>query len=162
MSATQTFSTVSTLQRFQVRGFDQFGNSMSTLPSLTWTNTKAPTVGRASTATQSGVTTVTFTRVGAYTMTVKGGNATRTLQFNVLPTFTSVVAVNAWGPPFPPPGLLSPARRSVLRALARDQFGITLAQQPTLTWSVDSVPYGRSLRVSRLHQFPKRDIQSRR
>jgi hypothetical protein len=148
VSATQTFSTGSTLQRFQVRGFDQFGNSMSTLPSLTWTNTKAPTGGRASTGTQNGITTVTFTRVGAYTMTVKGGNTTRTLQFNVLPTFTSVVAVNASGATIPAAGLTVASTSVSLRALARDQFGITLAQQPTLTWSVDSVPTEGVARIS--------------
>ncbi len=56
-------------ETFTAQGYDQFGNAMSTAPSLVWSATTLPTGAAAPTfATSGNVTTVTYKAAGGYTL----------------------------------------------------------------------------------------------
>lgn len=143
-------SNTGTRQTIRVVGLDQFGSEMSKLPSLTWTTTKTPTNGRASVTFRNGTATIDFSRAGLYAISVKGGNVTNSLQINVIPTLTSLTAINAANAPIGANATVSVNGTSVtLRAQANDQFGLALSQQPSVAWSVVSNPTDGSASIAK-------------
>ncbi|MCY2975795.1 MAG: C2 family cysteine protease [Planctomycetota bacterium] len=143
VSPTVAIRTAATGQRLNVRGFDQFGRAMATMPSLTWTATTAPTQGTATATVTSDVATLLFNRSGSYSLRVAGGNATELFQVNVVQTFTSLSALGATNTPISSTAVIAvPTASTTVRAVANDQFGQPMATQPTLTWTSLIVPTG--------------------
>jgi hypothetical protein len=130
-----------TSQRLNVRGIDQFGNTMTSLPTLSWSTTAVPPKGAASVVLNAGVATITFTRAGDYTLRVRGGSATRFFQLNVAQVFTSAEPVGPTGAIISTATpLVVNATNHTLRVRALDQFGQALAVQPSFSWSGVSAP----------------------
>ncbi len=130
-------------QRLNVSGFDQFGIAMTTLPSLTWTATTAPTQGTVTATVTSGVATVIFNRAGSYNVRVAGGTAAASFQVNVVQMFTSLSMVSSTNTPINSTSVVSvPTASTIVRAIANDQFGQPMVTQPTFTWTSVTVPSG--------------------
>ncbi len=137
-NATVTVSTVS--QQWKVRGVDQFGNVITSNPSIKWTTTSAPTGGTVNRSFSAGVIRLTFNRTGAYTVSAQSGSATLSLTANVLPTLTSLKVRTPDGREVPRTGLTTTAASQQLTPIALDQFGLPLAEQPEFTWQTVSAP----------------------
>jgi hypothetical protein len=143
VTPTVSIRTTTTGQRLVVSGFDQFGIAMTTLPSLTWTATTAPSQGTVTASVTSGIATVNFKRAGSYSLRVAGGAATALFQVNVVQTFTSLSMVSATNTLINPTSVIAvPTASTTVRAIGNDQFGQPMATQPTLTWTSVTVPTG--------------------
>lgn len=128
-------------QRFNVRGIDQFGNTMTTMPSLTWNRVAVPSRGEVSVSLNAGVATVAFNRAGDYTMRVRGGSATTFFRLSVAQVFTSATPVSSTGASLNASVPLPVNNTNVtIRARALDQFGQPLTTQPNFNWSTITAP----------------------
>jgi hypothetical protein len=125
---------IGTTAGLSVLGADNGGEAALT---YTWSATGTPP--GAVTFTSNGTnaaksTTVTFTTAGVYPLQVAitdagGLTTTSNLTVTVVPTLTSISVS---------PGSVTIANRQTQQftAVARDQFGMALAPQPSLTWSM--------------------------
>ncbi len=77
-------------QRFTLRAVDQFGQSMSTLPNVTWTTNTAPSGGRLTGSGSGDAVTLTFNRLGDYSIRGRSGTVTYDFLAKVNPVLTSV------------------------------------------------------------------------
>jgi hypothetical protein len=130
-------------------------NPGATITSYTWSVSGPSGVTFSSTnGTASGnKVTATFTQTGTYTFMVTitdslGESITSTTPLTVGQVLTSIV--------------VSPANANVPRnttlqfkATARDQFGLSMAKQPTFVWSIDAGGKG-SISSTGLYKAPKR------
>ncbi|AMV35486.1 Calpain family cysteine protease [Pirellula sp. SH-Sr6A] len=136
-------------QQFTVRGFDQFGQSISALPSLTWTTVKAPNGGQASGTLSRTTASLTFTAPGIYSLKVAGGTAVTAFQVNVERTSTTLEAINASNSVINPRVPLTTTGTSVAISLRSvDQFGKPFTAPLSATWSVVSGPNGNNAQFS--------------
>lgn len=127
--------------KLNVRGLDQFGLAMASLPALTWTTTKVPTGGTASGTLSAGVATLNFTRAGAYGLTVRSGVATTTFQVTVAQTMTSLSALGADNRALATTSpIIVSGTSQTLRVRALDQFGQLMSTQPTFNWTALTAP----------------------
>jgi hypothetical protein len=141
VSTTPVYVSGTTLQPFIPTFVDQFGNALAVAPTLTWSTTSAPQGAPAPGFTTSGgVTTVTFSMAGSYSLTARVANAPG-LSFVataiVNQTLTSITVS---------PNTVSVAQGAAQQfaAQAWDQFGKALSAQPAFTWSITKVPSGAS------------------
>jgi hypothetical protein len=138
-----------TNQRLTVRGMDQFGKVLSTLPTLTWTATKSPVQGTVTSSINAGVANIAFNRSGDYEVRVRGGNGSATAQFQVAQTLTQFVGFGTngvalnWKDPVSVSGV-----SSALTFQGLDQFGRTMNTKPALVWSTLSSPTSGNATVS--------------
>jgi hypothetical protein len=132
-------------QRVVVRGTDQFGNAMATIPSITWTQVKGPTGANPMAATGSRESVLTFNKLGAHTLRAKSGNATVDLKTNVVEALTSIRIADSNNRAMPTNAAVSGTGNNIVwTARGLDQFGSVMKSQPTLEWSVASAPRGSS------------------
>ena len=144
----QTATSTRTKQ-FTVRGFDQFGQPVLALPSLTWTTLKAPNGGQASGTLSRVTATLSFTAPGNYSLKVAGGTAVTAFQVNVERTSTTLEAINTSKSLINPRVPLTTNATSVALSLRSvDQFGKAFATPPDATWSVVSGPNGNNTQFS--------------
>jgi hypothetical protein len=133
--------TTTTSQRLTVRGLDQFGQAMSSIPSLTWSTVKAPASGSAIGTMNRGVATIAFTGSGQYSLRVRSGIAQTDFKVNVVQTLTSLVAFNEQRVAV---STSSPIRTDTKSAnvtlQGRDQFGKVMTSSPAVTWSTITAP----------------------
>lgn len=142
-------TTTTRTQQFTVRGFDQFGQPIAALPSLTWTAMKAPTGGRATGTLARSNATITFTAPGTYSLKVAGGNASTSFQVNVVRTFSTLEAINAANTSINPRVPLVTNGTSISVSLRGvDPFGRAFTEAPNANWSVVSGPNGNSTQFS--------------
>lgn len=127
--------------RVVVRGYDQFGNVMANLPTITSATSVAPTGGRATVATSGANATVTFTKAGEYTIGFRTGNRIASATFNVTQTFTRAMLSDSANRNL---GSLATTSGTgvILRVRALDQFGHAMANQPEFSWTTTTVPTG--------------------
>ncbi len=136
---TEFLSVNSKNKQLTVRGLDQFGNAMATLPSVTWTTTTAPSGGTVAASRSNAVTTLEFSRIGTYTVRAQSGTASFTFSATVIPTFTSIGFRNTEGRVVAVNSSLPTAGTSYgLSAVGLDQYGTLLASQPTIVWQSSS------------------------
>jgi hypothetical protein len=121
-----------TQTQLQVQASDPQGASLSYIWSVTTqpAGAIAPTFSNANTNN----TTVTFYQAGGYTFTVTVKDAlglvtTSSLTVTVVPTYTSLSIT-------PANVTLATGATQQFTAVALDQFGKTMASQPTFTWQV--------------------------
>jgi hypothetical protein len=131
-----------TSESLVAQGLDQFGNALTTQPTFTWSTATVPRGAARPGFTSSGAaTTVIFGQAGTYGLTVKGtlngvsATGSAMVVVNPVPTFMSLTTVGNW---VEVQG--ATAQLSVSQFL--DQFRNPLPTQPTLAWSVASVPAG--------------------
>ena len=123
-------------QQLVVRGFDQFGNSISNLPGVTWSIVSAPPNGLARVGLNSGVMTVTFNRSGTYVLSARIGKITQNIFFDVASVLTSVAASTVDNKQFAANATISVYGRDLkLAARSFDQFGLPMATSPSLVWT---------------------------
>ena len=125
-----------TTTALSVLGADYNGESALT---YTWAATTIPSGATAPTFSANGTnaakaTTATFTKAGAYTFTVTladaaGLSTTSAVTVTVALTDTKILVTPA------SPTLVANTTQQ-FSAVAYDQFGVALAPQPTVTWSV--------------------------
>jgi hypothetical protein len=139
--ANQTLNVADASQRLNVRGLDQFNQSMTSLPNITWTTSSAPADGRLTTTFANGVATLNFNRLGNYQIRAVAGGAAFSFTAQVIPTLTSIRATTVSS------RLLSPTTAvglnvttAPLNATGMDQFGAPLAQQPVIAWQATTKP----------------------
>ena len=137
VDSSQPLVTRATTQAVLVRCFDQFGNAMSSQPSITWSTLSAPSGGTASVRFSSGVATATFTRAGVYVIKGLTGSQVFTFQVSAEATLSRI-------------GVRTPENREVvsggtvsvsgtshqLSTVGLDQFGQPLISPPEITWQV--------------------------
>ena len=139
----QPVSVATRSQQFVIRGIDQFGNAITSLPRATWIATATPSGGKISTAPGDSATTLSFTRLGSYSIRVQSGSSAFSFSVNVIPTFTSIGLRNAEGKVIASSSAAPVAGSSTgLSAVGLDQFGAVLATQPTMAWQATSTPSG--------------------
>ena len=134
--------TRTTSQAIAVKAFDQFGNPMATLPSITWSTVLAPSGGTASTVFRSGVATVSFNRSGNYVVRAATGAFVVTAGFQVVPTLQSIAAFGSDGRQLSTSAITVGGSSSVVTLSGLDQFRVALAEQPSFTWSTATTPSG--------------------
>ena len=74
---------------------DQFGQNVSTLPSLTWSTNISPTGGSATVSMSGADATITLNRVGDYEVAVTGGGLTRKLKVKANVALTTLQLLNS-------------------------------------------------------------------
>ena len=79
----------------KVRYLDQFGQNVTTLPSLTWSTNIAPTGGSATVSMSGSDATITLNRVGDYEVAVTGGGLTRKLKVKANVALTTLQLLNS-------------------------------------------------------------------
>ncbi len=112
-------------QTYTASAKDQFGNTMSPQPTMTWTVSGGGTINSA------GLFTAGTTAGGPFTVTATSGAKSGTASVTVTATTTlgSIVVT-------PSSATVLFAGTKQYTASAKDQFGNTLAVQPTFTWTV--------------------------
>lgn len=139
VDSSQPLVTKTTTQTVLVKGVDQFGNAMSSLPSITWSTLSAPSGGTASVRFSSGLATATFTRAGLYVIKGVAGSQVFTFQVNAEATLSRI-------------SIRTPENREVLSggtvtfsgasyrldAVGLDQFSQPLTTPPEIAWQVIS------------------------
>lgn len=132
-------------QSFHVRGFDQFGNAMVTMPAIKWTATTAPTGGTATTRISAGIAATTFTRAGGYALTAQAGSLSSSVAFQVSQTLTRIAAFGTDNRTLNPntPVIISGTTQR-LNAIGLDQFSQAMTEQPAISWRVVTEPTGSS------------------
>ena len=139
LDPTESLSVNSKNKQIVVRGLDQFGNAMATLPSVTWTTATAPSGGTVATSRSNGVTTLVFSRIGTYTVRAQSGTTSVSFSAIVIPTFTSIGFRNSEGRVVAANSSLPTAGTNYgLTAVGLDQYGALLASQPTIVWQSSS------------------------
>ena len=122
-------------QALILQGFDQFGNALATPPAFTWSTPSGPANEPAPIyATSGSTTTITFAVASTYIVSARVPGAPAapfTTTINVDQTLTSIVLS-----PNTPSVLLGATQQFTADAL--DQFGQTMWNQQTLTWSATS------------------------
>ena len=133
----QPLVTRATTQAVLVKGFDQFGNAMSSQPSITWSTLSSPSGGTASVRFSSGVATATFTRVGVYGIKGVTGNQVFTFQVSAETTLTRISVRTPENREVVSGGTVSVAGTSYsLSTVGLDQFGQPLISPPEIAWQV--------------------------
>ena len=134
-----------TSEALAVQGLDQFGNVLTTQPTLTWSATTVPSGAQQPGFSINGKTvTVTFHKAGNYLLLAtandgEGHTATASQTVIVDQAATGIgsgaaatVTVNATSQQFTDPAVL-------------DQFGTAMATQPGYTWVASLYPGGATV-----------------
>ena len=130
-------------QRLTVRGLDQFNNAMATLPRILFTTTAAPAGGSASIQLSSGTATVSFAKIGSYSISAQSETIHCAAAFVVVPALNSVVAIGTDNRVLKTASTITVSGTSaLLTAKGLDQFGQLLLEQPTFIWAVMTNPAG--------------------
>lgn len=135
-------SVSTTTSLLAVQTLDQFGNTLTTLPSISWNTVLAPTNGTATTAFRSGIATVTFNRSGNYVVRAASGGLAVTAGFQVVSTLQSIAAFGSDGRQLGTSAVTVGVNSSVVTLTGLDQFRVALAEQPEFTWSEATTPSG--------------------
>lgn len=117
-----------TALRLNGRALDQFGVAMATQPTISWTNTEAPSGGSVSIAVADTAATLAFTKAGTYRFQIASGGATQAFTVNVAQALKTISVT---------PGGTSvfAGQNKQFSASALDQFGNAMTSQPTFAWS---------------------------
>ncbi len=138
-----------TTQRVVVRGTDQFGNAMATIPAVTWTRVAGPTGGNPAVAIGSRESVLTYNKLGAHTLRARSGNATVDLKTNVVEALTSISVIDSNNRALQANATVSGNGSSISwTARGLNQFGSVMQSQPTFDWSVAASPRGSSPSVN--------------
>jgi plastocyanin len=122
-----------------------------------WQAIKSPTGGKVTFAQNASnaakANTLTFTRPGTYTVRVNVRNGSSfvssgTLQFNVVQSITAISVKTETGQTFSSSGLSVKGTSQRLTAIALDQFGTPLSQQPSITLRITKRPAGSTPEIS--------------
>ena len=135
LSSTPATTTVNvsgtSVQLTAISARDQFGNTLTSAPTLTWTASCMPLNAAAPTFAASGsVTTVTFKAWGGYTLNARYANSS--LSYNTSVYVNQVLASIVVSPKTP--SILQGATQQ-FTAQALDQFSQAMANQQVFTWS---------------------------
>ncbi len=137
VDSSQPLVTRATTQAVLVKGFDQFGNAMSSQPSITWSTLSAPSGGTASVRFSSGVATATFTRAGVYGLKGVTGSQVFTFQVSAEATLMRISVRTPENREVVTGGTVSIAGISYqLNTIGLDQFGQPLITPPEIAWQV--------------------------
>jgi hypothetical protein len=139
VESSQPLVTKTTTQTVLVRCFDQFGNTMSSQPSITWSTISAPSGGAASVRFSSGLATATFSRAGVYVIKGVTGSQAFTFQISAEATLSRISVRTPDNREVPSGGTVSVSgTRYQLSTIGLDQFGQPLISLPEITWQVIS------------------------
>ncbi len=144
-----TISVNQTSERIRVQGLDQFNDVMTQTPRISWAATTKPSGGNASGVNSGDNATITFTRAGDYTLQAAVGNVTANVPFRVNQVLADVSAIDSKkkaidaSKPQTTIGL-----SHTLTAVALDQFGVDLQQQPAIVWQSLKTPAGGSVTLA--------------
>lgn len=138
----------STSAKLTLAGRDQFDNSMTALPSLTWSTLSAPDGGVISTSVKGATAVLNVNRPGAYSFQAKFGSVVVGGGLQVTPTLTAFQLLNSESRPFPSGKSVTVAGTSLaLRYVPLDQFGKPLDATPEVQWSAPTAPTGSSAKL---------------
>lgn len=130
-----------TSSRITVRGTDQFGNPMTTLPGMNWSAARKPSAASATVSLAGGTAVVTFNRAGDYLLKAQSGTKVAFVAFNVPQELASIAALGVNNQPMNVSSPIAiPGMNVRISGVALDQFGSALSQQPTIAWRVTSQP----------------------
>ena len=137
VDSSQPLVTRATTQGLLIRCVDQFGNVMSSQPSITWSTLSAPSGGTASVRFSAGVATATFTRVGVYVIKGLTGSQVFTFQVSAEATLSRIGVRTPENREVVSGGTVSVSGTSYqLTTVGLDQFGQPLISPPEITWQV--------------------------
>jgi sorbitol-specific phosphotransferase system component IIA len=129
--------TKTTSQQIAIKGLDQFGNVMSSQPSITWSTLSAPSGGTASVRFSSGIATATLTRAGLYVIKGVTGGQVFTFQINAEATLTRISVRTPENREVVSGGTISISGAGYqLSTIALDQFAQPMVTPPEITWQV--------------------------
>ena len=142
VDANQAITVAATVQKLAVYGIDQFGNAM-TPTGIQWTMTSAPNQGSVSTRLSAAVATLTFTKPGDYSVVAKSGSFTAAAAFHVVQSLSKGIAYGAKNQVLQNSATFAvTGTNTFVTAIGLDQFGNSMSQQPTFTWTVATAPSG--------------------
>ena len=132
-------------QKVVVRGSDQFGNAMATIPTVSWTKVSGPIGATPTAAVGSRESVLTYNKLGQHTLRAKSGNATVDLKADVVQALTSIEIIDSRSKAIPVGTTVTGNGSNIVwTARALDQFGGAMKTQPSFEWSVASSPRGAS------------------
>jgi hypothetical protein len=141
------FTTNTANQSLIIRGFDQYGQTLTALPNLTWSASRSQSGGTVTSTVTNGVANLRFTGAGDYQISVRGGNAEFSFVGKVVSTLSSLRVIDALGATLPN-SLVTTDTTAKFRLSGLDQFGKQMDQPPEVVWSVVSAPSGANASVS--------------
>ena len=140
---TDVVNVTSSSQLVVIRGTDQFGQPISSLRNLSWTVVKQPIGGNVTASNVSSGTNLAFTGSGSYTVRATSGDASLTIQLNVVPTLSSISMQDSNKASLRNGTAIQlTSNQTRFHAVGLDQFGIPLKTQPQLEWTFPTKPNG--------------------
>jgi hypothetical protein len=141
VTSSQPLAFASSTERLTVRGVDQFNQPVTSLSNFILATTSAPTGAQVSSTLTSGVLSIRINEPGNYSFVATGGGRSVSFSATAESTFSSIRVVDA------NQRSISSTRASIvsastlgLTALALDQFGRPLSEQPSFTWQISNQP----------------------
>lgn len=138
----QTLSVTTKNLRLNFNAYDQFGKTMSTLPKITWKTTQAPEGGRASASASGGILNVTFSAPGIYATEALIAGQTFRFTSDVVSTFSAIQVLTPEDQKLGTGFVVVKGTSQHLSAIAVDQFGVALPDQPAIAWETTATPVG--------------------
>ncbi|MFN9719899.1 MAG: C2 family cysteine protease, partial [Planctomycetota bacterium] len=133
----------------KIAALDQFGKAMTTLPTISWATALAPANATTAVKISGTIASVTFNRIGNYTVNATVGSISARAFFKVMPTLTSF-ALSRDGVMIarPSTGTSLAGNQLSLNAVARDQFGQNLETQVIPSWQMTVSPTGSNPKLT--------------
>lgn len=129
------------LQTLKLIAIDQFGDTLSVLPKVSWVTTAKPDGGVATGKLSSGVATVNFNKAGQYTVQATSGNVSATVSFDVVQTLRAIAVSGADGRTLNPTSVISvTSAMSLFTTVPVDQFGVAMSGISDIAWERTSAP----------------------
>lgn len=149
LNPTKTTQLTADTANFAVTGLDQFGQTLTTQPTFSWSLPTRPTNSSATIGSTGSSTQLLFDRIGAYAVRVSSGSIAAQFPLEIIPRLNSLAVTTLGGQ-----AVSSGASTSVssdgyqFNLVGLDQFGQQLAKLPTLTWTTLSAPTGGTASAS--------------
>jgi len=134
---------------FAVTGLDQFGQTLATQPTFSWSLPTRPVNSSATVGSTGSSMQLQFDRIGAYVVRVSSGSVAGQFPLEIIPKLNSLVVTTLGSQ-----AVSSGASTTVtsdghqFNIVGLDQFGQQLAKLPALTWTTLSAPTGGTASAS--------------
>lgn len=142
VTSDQILSVTSKNLRLKFDAVDQFGKSMTTFPKVTWRTTQAPDGGRVTSSVSGSILNVTYSQPGTYTTEAVIAGQTVRFTSDVKSTFSAIQVLTPAAQKLTTGLFTVSGTGQHLSAIAVDQFGAALPDQPAMVWETTATPAG--------------------
>lgn len=144
----QTETVTAKTLRLNFNAFDQFGKTITSLPPITWKTTAAPEEGRSSASVSHGILNISYSGPGTYTTATMIAGQTFRVTSEVVSTFSAIRVLTPEDQTLSSSLFSVPGTSQHLSAIAVDQFGVALPDQPFISWETIATPVGGTVTLT--------------